>query len=243
MSADGVRQDDKQSSLAVRALRSLNRRAKMTYRIHVMAPRAGLDYLPPNFLYFPRFSAASTIIDVGCSYEAELCTHLIGRFGVKAYAVDPTRKHAPALAKLAETHKGRLTHVPVAICAEDGPITFHESAENESGSIRSDHVNVHSDHVTSYEVEGLRPISLLAKLGLSGADLLKLDIEGAEYDLLSRIDGKELMPFQQIFIEFHHHAVKAYTERDTRELVRKIEGIGYRSYSTDDHNYLFDRQR
>jgi FkbM family methyltransferase len=204
-------------------------------------PRAGVAYMPPNFIYFPRFSSDSIVIDVGCSYEAELSVSLIEKFGVTAYAVDPTHKHAAALAELADTHRPRFVHLPVAVCAADGPVTFHESSENESGSVRSDHINVLKDTVSSYQVEGLTPMSLLKRIGVVEADLIKLDIEGAEYDLLRQIDGADLAPFKQIFVEFHHHAVAAYSEGDTRELVRRIENFGFKAYSADDHNYLFDR--
>ena len=84
-------------------------------------------------------------------------------------------------------------------------MTFYESTTNESGSILPDHVNAIRDEVTSYEVRTLTPIALLDHLGLDSADILKLDIEGAEYELLQSISADELVPFRQIFIEFHHH--------------------------------------
>lgn len=71
--------------------------------------------------------------------------------------------------------------------------------------------------------------------------MLKLDIEGSEYELLENISSNELLPFGQIFVEFHHHAVQRYCEADTICLVNKICGFGFRVFSLDDHNYLFVR--
>ena len=58
---------------------------------------------------------------------------------------------------------------------------------------------------------------------------------------LQSIRAHDLAPFRQIFIEFHHHAVQRYSHIDTRVLVDTVCGFGYKTYSLDDHNYLFVR--
>lgn len=166
---------------------------------------------------------------------------MIERYDAKCIAVDPTLKHKSALDHFVQKYKDRFIHVPFAVCADNGVLTFFQSNVNESGSIMTDHVNVVSDDGISYEVRGITPVSLLHYLGLDSADILKLDIEGAEYELLEGIGKRELIPFEQVFVEFHHHAVERYTETDTRKAVEKICGFGFESYSLDDHNYLFRR--
>ena len=181
------------------------------------------------------------VIDVGCSYKAEFSVAMIERYGARAIAVDPTLKHRSALAKLADRYPDRFQHVPFAISAHNSTTTFFESSTNESGSIMPDHVNAVRDELTRYEVTTVTPTALLKHLGLDSADILKLDIEGAEYELLRNIREDDLVSFPQIFIEFHHHAVERYSQADTRMLVNKVCGFGYRAYSFDDHNYLFAR--
>lgn len=203
--------------------------------------REGLQYVAPNFLYFPCLTSDSVVIDAGCSYEADFSMHMINEYQLKVYAVDPTLKHRKALSILEEKHKGNFIHLPYAITAEDGALTFYESTVNESGSILADHINMRMDETTSYEVKAISLKSLLKYLGVKQIDLLKLDIEGAEYDLISRISREELLPFKQIFIEFHHHAVTNFSEVDTKRIVERVCGFGFKSFSVDDHNYLFSQ--
>jgi FkbM family methyltransferase len=228
------------NSLAARALRRIGREITKTYRL-VGFRKKGLVFIEPNFLYFPRIVAGSRVIDVGCSYEADFSMIMIGRHGATALAVDPTRKHAEALRKLEEKNKGRFTYLPFAVSKQDGTTTFHESRSNESGSLMPDHVNVLTDETVTYDVQTVSLVSLLAYAGGGEIDILKLDTEGAEFDLLNEVSRDDLRPFKQLFIEFHHHAVAKYSKSDTQRIVNRITEFGYRPYSVDDHNYLFER--
>jgi FkbM family methyltransferase len=197
----------------------------------------------PNLLYRPDLSVGAVVIDAGCSYEADFSVCLIRRHGVRAFGVDPTRKHSGALRQLEIQYPGRFVHVPCAIAATDGPLTFHESRINESGSLLSDHVNVIHDETTSYDVEAVTLGTLLKRVGVEMVEILKLDLEGAEYELFDRITADDLQPFRQLFVEFHHHAVNQFRDADTRRLVDRISRFGFRAFSLDDHNYLFYRGR
>ena len=61
---------------------------------------------------------------------------------------------------------------------------------------------------------------------------------GAEYDLLQKATRNDLEPYQQVFVEFHHHCT-SFTMRDTERVVACLRGQGLQSFSLDDHNYLF----
>jgi FkbM family methyltransferase len=197
-------------------------------------------FVEPNFIYCPALPAGSVVIDAGCSHEADSSVGLIQRHGVRAFGVDPTDKHRDALRRLEAEYPARFTHVPCAIAASDGILTFHESRANESGSLLSDHVNVIHDETTIYNVEAIT-LPTLPKLGIDRVAILKLDLEGAEYALLEAVTADDLRPFSQVFVEFHHHAVSHYSDADTRRVVARLAGFGFRTFSLDDHNYLFHR--
>lgn len=232
-----------QSCFLTRVNNVIRRTVRKAVRLQQFKKK-GIKYCPPNFIYFPekwQKDHVPIVIDVGCGYKAELSVMMIERWGAKVFAVDPTMKHRPALSKLCDKYGSLFCHVPVAISAHDGIQTFSESRINESGSIMPDHVNVVNDETINYEVKSYTPLSLLAHCGVDSAAMLKLDIEGAEYDLLKSMSNNDLLPFGQIFVEFHHHAVQQYCEADTIRLVDKICGFGFRTFSLDDHNYLFVR--
>ncbi len=223
-----------------KAIRTISRKLKKRFRL-IEARRKGFKYEAPNFIFFPNLSSNSVVIDAGCSYEADFSLYMIKHYGLKAYGVDPTLKHRKALAVLEEKYKGNFMHMPLAIGAVDSTLTFYESENNESGSMLKDHVNVRQDKTISYEVEVVTLKSILPKIGVEKIDILKLDLEGAEYDLLHGINKDDLLPFNQIFIEFHHHALKQFNKTDTKRMVERICNLGYKSFSLDDHNYLFYR--
>jgi len=200
--------------------------------------KSGICYSKPNYIYrAPK--KGSVIIDVGCSYEAELSVMMIEAYNATAFAVDPTRKHGEALRRLEKKYCGKFSYIQAALCADDCTIKFSESMDNESGSVLKDHINVLNDRVQEYEVEGLSLNSLLDRTGIESVDYLKLDLEGAEYQMLSPAPIEALKRCRQIFVEFHHHAVDRFTEQDTFAIVKSIESSGFEAYSIDDHNFLF----
>jgi FkbM family methyltransferase len=227
-------------NLLSRIVGRIRRDARKALRLR-HARRAGLVHVAPNFVYSPSFAAGSVVVDAGCSYEADFSLYMIAQHGARAFGVDPTLKHRPALQSIERRLGGRFVHVPCAIAAVDGTLTFHESRDNESGSIFQDHVNMQHDATVSYDVEALTLKSLLRRIGSDTVEMLKLDLEGAEYDLLGAVEREQLLPFKQIFVEFHHHAVSRYGVEDTRRLVSRIAGFGFSAFSLDDHNYLFQR--
>ncbi len=205
------------------------------------AEKLGIKFLKPNYIYKDKISDSSIIIDVGCGFLAELSTFFINTYGVKAYGVDPTHKHRKYLMDIEKETKGRFKHLDFAISSIEGKVMFYETYENESGSILGDHINILNDTIYSYNVTTKNLKDLTSFLGFSYIDYLKLDLEGAEYELLENVELLDLLPFNQIFVEFHHRAIKRYSSRDTKRIVNLICNKGFKYFTLDDVNYLFYR--
>lgn len=201
--------------------------------------RLGMAFYPPNYIYFDRFNEESIVADVGCGFEAEFSRHMIERHRLRAFGVDPTRKHRPHLAHLEATSGGRFRHLPLAVSAVSGTMTFHESRQNESGSLLSGHTNVVNDEIVTYEVESVTLGALQRRLG-PHVDLLKLDLEGAEYGLFEQVEAADLSAFRQIFLECHHHCTE-HSVDDTRRIVKRIAAAGFDVFTLDGANFLFYR--
>jgi len=206
------------------------------------ARRLGIAYVEPNFLYWPRIKPGDTVVDAGCSYEADFSLLMIERHRARCYAVDPTRKHREALAALEARYCNSLFHLPIAIGPSSSELVFHESKTNESGSLMENHTNVRLDATISYKVRVVTLPKLVEELGIDKIAILKLDIEGAEYPLLLDVNPSDLDPFDQIFVEFHHHAVSDYTIENTKEVIQRFSDMGFKSFSLDNINYLFWRE-
>jgi FkbM family methyltransferase len=207
----------------------------------VKMKRLGIQFFPPNYVFFDSFNEHSVIVDVGCGHEAEFSKYMIERYNLNAFGVDPTRKHSPALKQLEGSTAGKFRHLAIAVAERDGVVTFNESRQNESGSILSDHTNVRNDDLITYDVESVSMSGLVRKVGATHVDLLKLDLEGAEYGLLEKITEEDLSPFNQIFIEFHDHCTD-HTIQETEMLVQRICSKGFDVFTLDAHNYLFYKE-
>ena len=73
-------------------------------------------------------------------------------------------------------------------------------------------------------------------------DYIKMDVEAAEYDILSSwLDKYEQLPVGQMWVEFHPNG-QDYTESMSKHLVTQMGRIGmvpsYRNYFRQPNNYL-----
>jgi FkbM family methyltransferase len=216
------------------------RTAKIQYR-KLFARKSGIIFLRPNYIFIDKFTGSSVIIDAGCGYDADLSVQLIRRYGLTSFGLDPTHKHALSLQQLERGSNGKFKHLKVAVASFDGEAMFHESLDNVSGSLSGEHQNILTDRIASYTVETVSLRNLPLRVGHDTIAYLKLDLEGAEYQLLANLTEAELMPFDQIFVEFHHHCVRPYSKKDTESAVLSIKERGFNSFSLDDHNFLFFR--
>lgn len=202
--------------------------------------KKGLKYLDPNYIFFEKFNEESTIIDIGCGYEAELSQYLIDHYNIKtAFAVDPTEKHAVALQEIQKRRGEQFIHLKYALAEKETELEFFETLENESGSLLPGHKNIMHDSIRKYKVKAITLNKLLDIISRDKVAFIKIDIEGMEFALFEKIDPEILKRFDQIFIEFHHYSVSSYHKRDTRKIVKKLEGFGLRSFTIDTINYLF----
>ena len=200
--------------------------------------KLGIQFFPPNYIYFDNFNELSIIVDVGCGYEAEFSKFMIGKYNLNVFGVDPTKKHTPSLKMLEESTKGKFHHLAIAVTKKDGFITFHESRQNESGSILLEHFNMRNDEITTYNVESVSLSELVRRIGTTPVDFIKLDLEGAEYELLDKISDEDINSFKQIFIEFHHHCTN-HSIQETKLIVQNICRKGFKVFTLDYNNYLF----
>jgi FkbM family methyltransferase len=223
-------------------LRPRLRRAKAIAWSALTDPRrrgVRLVFVRPCYWIVDRLSSQSTIVDMGLGFDADFSQAMIDRFGVKSIGFDPTHKHQPALAKFAEASGGRFELNAVAVGPQRGTVTFNESQQNVSGSMLSDHPNVLNDSISSYEVQVITIEDVLAKAG--NVALVKMDIEGAEYDVLEQTSDDLLRKVDQWIVEFHHEVIQRFSFSRTRQNIRRFEGLGYKTYTRDNVNFLFYR--
>lgn len=92
--------------------------------------------------------------------------------------------------------------------------------------------------IPSYDLKSLPTI--MAQLGHTWIDVLKMDIEGAEYKVLSSIvqyyaKAKQAIPITQAQIEYHHHD-KEPARQELITTLTEFEKSGFRAFHSE-YNY------
>ena len=115
-----------------------------------------------------------------------------------------------------------------AIAPEDGPVTMYGRQDEEAGSVSG--VNLYGVD-TSFEKPGRSLASLKDELGDERIDLLKLDVEGMEYDVLEALDPSAL-GVRVLCVEFHS-SDESGPER-VRAAIARLRDQGYEPVNVAD---------
>jgi FkbM family methyltransferase len=178
-------------------------------------------------------TSSSTIYSFGLGNDISFDLALIERFGCRVHGFDPS----PPVAQWIGTQNlppEYLFH-DYGLGARDGEISFFAPSP-QSGMYSTS--NRHR-HVSTTEIRlPVRTLpAIAAALGSSRIDVLKMDIEGAEYDLLPSIVQCPV-PIGQLLIEFHHRAGIG-SLKDTISGVEQLRSAGFRLFHVSETSSEF----
>lgn len=127
-------------------------------------------------------SGTSICYCVGVGEDVTFDVGLIERFGCSVIAFDPTPRAREFVVK--NVNDERFIFDPRGVWRQDGPIRFYSPADE----LHVSHSIVNLQKTESYfEADCRRLAGLMAERGHTHLDLLKLDIEGAEFDVIDSI--------------------------------------------------------
>jgi len=207
--------------------RALGRDVQFAVQARVPAERHGSEYggwwICPTGL-----DASAVVYSLGIGTDITFDLSLTQTFGVAIHAFDPTPGSIDYL-KARELPKGYSWH-QFGVAGHDGPARFFPPANPAHIS----HTLLPRDQTDAQaiEVEVRRLSTIMRDLGHQAIDVLKMDIEGAEYDVLDEIVERRL-PVRQILVEFHHRFPGIGVHR-TRRAVQALNAAGYRIFFAAD---------
>ncbi len=159
---------------------------------------------------------------VGDNIDWELA--LIRRFGTTVHAFDPTPASVAWIRSQALPDKFHFS--PLGIAGHDGSASFrlprHGSRFNYHPTLSE--MDVGDD----LKLPVRRLATLMAERGHERIDVLKMDIEGAEYGVLDDLLAAGIYA-GQVLIEFHHHFPGVGLGATVRA-VRQLNDAGYRIF-------------
>ena len=168
-----------------------------------------------------RLDRDSIVYSVGIGTDISFDLALIEHHGVTVHAFDPTPGSIAWLER--QELPSRFKWRQVGLAAYDGQATFFPPDNPEWISYTM--LPRQPADGRPIQVEVRRLSTLMRDLGHQRVDVLKMDVEGVEYDLIDDILASGV-DIGQWLIEFHHRFSDVGIER-TRDAVAKLNAAGY----------------
>jgi len=180
----------------------------------------------PGWVIAPELLDDDDVVySVGICNDIDFELGIIEQHHVQLFAFDPTPYSVKWIEK--QTLPANFNFFPWAAAGSNGSFYLYPRINNR-GKISEVMYTFHSHEeqrddgvkVDAYTIE-----SVAKKLGHSKIDLLKIDIEGAEYEVFNSLLNSPLRP-KQILVEFHHR-FKGIGANKTVNAIKALHENGY----------------
>lgn len=168
----------------------------------------------------------SIIYSIGIGEDVSFDLEIIEKYNCKVFAFDPTPKSVNWVNK--NVSNNNFNFSPTGISKEKGSRLFYLPKDNKhvSGSLEKIST-VNEEKAVELEFDTLK--NQMIKNKHHKIDLLKMDIEGSEYDVIDSILNEKI-EIDQILVEFHPHLVQNGRKK-TKSSIIKLESFGYRCFA------------
>lgn len=191
--------------------------------VRLPTERLGSDYGGWTFWPAP-LGGESVVYSFGVGEDITFDLSLIAKFGCALHAFDPTPRSIAWVRR--QTLPAQFHFHDYGLSNKDGLASFVPPTDPSQVSYRMTGEGTVAAAAEQFPVRRLAPIA--AELGHERIDLLKMDIEGAEYDVLEDLLATDLW-VGQILVEFHHRSRAGWLGR-TRRALEQLRGAGYRLF-------------
>jgi FkbM family methyltransferase len=175
-----------------------------------------------------RVKPGDVVVDIGANigtfsvYAAKACG------ASRVLSFEPFPENYKLLSKNVEANQlGMVTCVNQAVAGKRGVRTLAVNSE-ESGS----HSLVSGSSDQRIEVECCSFEDIFERFGVNKIDYLKMDCEGAEYEILENANRSRLQQIGQISMEYHH-----VPNRKPEDIASLLQGLGFKVRFGDDRLY------
>ena len=175
----------------------------------------------------------SVIYSVGVGSNIDFDLELINSFGATVHAFDPTPRSIEWV-KNQQLPKHFIFH-PFGLSAENGHMDFFPPAKASSTHFSPIDRYGDTNNVVRAPVKDIDTIA--SELKHKEIDLLKMDIEGAEYEVIEALP-KNRVAINQILIEFHH-MYKGVPISKTVDAISTLSNLGFELFNISQRTYEF----
>jgi len=224
------------NSAVHRALSGLGRRLSGKPRQGVQSQlpsvRLGTEYGGYAVLK-DRVAADSVVYSLGIGEDISFDLALIERAGCEIFAFDPTPRSIAWVR--AQEPPARFHVAELGVAGYDGKASFAPPRDPTHISHSMSAPDDGSGARLEFEVRRLS--TLMKERGHERLDLLKMDVEGAEYDVIEDLLSQGLRP-TQILLEFHH-GMHGIAVSKTENALAALNAAGYLIFDAQPSGHEF----
>jgi FkbM family methyltransferase len=170
----------------------------------------------------------SVVYSFGVGEDISFDLKLMEQYHLHIHAFDPSPRSVEWVQKLQPIEAFHF--YPFGLASQDGSISFSEPAQPGIHSLKMTGESGKGDAGLKTHLLPVHRLStVLRKLGHERIDLLKMDIEGAEYGVIEDIIDTGI-PVSQLLIEFHHRFDGVGIGK-TRQAISRLNRAGYKIFN------------
>lgn len=174
----------------------------------------------------------SVIYSLGVGEDIFFDRGIIDQFGADVHAFDPTPNTINWLESIDISNKYKFH--PFGIANADEALKIYPRVNKRGRKSKSMFTVVNEGQAgEGIDVQMHRLKTTMEMLGHEKIDILKMDIEAAEYDVIDEIVNSGVK-INQILVEFHHR-FKSVGKRQTQNAIQKLNEAGYKIFSISDY--------
>lgn len=182
---------------------------------HMGSEYGGWAFCPENI------NDQSIVYSFGIGEDISWDETLISEKNVTIHGFDPTPK---AIEFIKHKNLDKFILYPIGLASSNGSMDFFppKNPNHVSHSLVINHKS--QEETIKVKVETIDTI--MHELGHKKIDILKMDIEGSEYEVIADMLNKKIYP-DQMLVEFHHR-FKPFSINDTVEIINKLIENSYK---------------
>jgi FkbM family methyltransferase len=178
--------------------------------------------------FYPRvLRSSSLVVDLGL-HKGQFSRFVTSQYGCFVIGLEAN----PYLFDRLEAFP-RCQFINFAINNRDSPVMFNVSNNPEASSVLEEMAQSFGPSA-KVTVPGITLDSLFKRYSITQVDLLKVDIEGSEFDMLMAVSKETLAKVAQITVEFHLKAGSAdFSLKRLLLICQRLKSHGFRVFFMD----------
>ena len=179
-----------------------------------------------------NLDSSSVIYSFGIGRDISLELEIISKHGAIVHAFDPTPVSLEWVAQ--QTVPERLVIHDYGLAAFDGDLEF-QMPRKQTGAHFSPIQRYKNKSSGLYKAPVKRLSTIMRELQHQHIDLLKIDIEGGEYEAIDDFLNEDIS-VHQLLVEFHHN-YETISLQQTVNTLSRLQSVGFKIFSISDRTY------